>query len=192
MPWRAAPIIRGKVWNDTNQDGKFDANESGLATASLFLDENGNFQQDENETSFKPSPEGDFAQVVPPGQYSLCIKPDSPNGRVTWPVENNNAYLTWVNFENSPDPLLFGIFDQQAGNNSSQSEQSENKDQDDGQSSENKQSNSGDENVKELAEPTPDEVSGLYERLLQEMESKSEPLPQEIQSIKAVGTGRDY
>lgn len=192
MPWRAAPIIRGKVWNDTNQDGKFDANESGLATASLFLDENGNLQPDENETSFKPSPEGDFAQVVPPGQYSLCIKPDSPNGRVTWPVENNNAYLTWVNFENSPDPLLFGIFDQQAGNNSSQSEQSENKDQDDGQSGENKQSNSGDENVKELAEPTPDEVSGLYERLLQEMESKSEPLPQEIQSIKAVGTGRDY
>ena len=105
MPWRAASVIKGKVWNDSNQNGLIDDNESGLGSVSLFLDDNGNFKLDDNETSFKPSEDGKFIQVVPPGRHSLCIQPDSPEARVTWPEDEHKRYLTWVNFEHSSETL---------------------------------------------------------------------------------------
>ena len=82
----------------TNIDGKVDDNESGSSAATLFIDKNGNFQLDDNETSFKPSDDGKFSQIVPPGQYSLCIKPDNPDANVTYPIEEHKAYLTLGRF----------------------------------------------------------------------------------------------
>ncbi len=191
MPWRAAPLIKGKIWNDQNKDGKLDVNESALSSASLYFDLNGNFQLDENESSFKPSDDGSFAQLVPPGQYSLCVKPDSPEAIITKPVGDNKAYLTWVDFESPSDLLLFGIFDEQSGGNSSQQSQDQSNEGEE-TNDPNNQSNSQ-ERKQDNSEPTtPEEVSGLYERLLQEMESKSEPLPQEGESFESIGSGRDY
>lgn len=191
MPWRAAPLIKGKIWNDQNKDGNLDANESALSNAILYFDLNGNFQLDENESSFKPSDDGRFAQVVPPGQYSLCVRPDSPEAIITTPPGDNKSYLTWVDFESPSDLLLFGIFDPKSGENSSQKPQDQSNDGD-GKNSPNNQPNSQDENKGNSQPTTPEEVSGLYERLLQEMESKSEPLPRHGESFESIGSGRDY
>jgi len=191
MPWRAAPVIKGKVWNDSNQNGLIDDNESGLGSVSLFLDDNGNFKLDDNETSFKPSEDGKFLQVVPPGQYSLCIQPDSPEAKVTWPEDEHKGYLTWVNFEHSSDTLLFGVFDHQSGESSS-SDQSDSENGQDEESAQNSKPESSENPSSERSDSESEEVSGLYERLLQEIESKSEPLPQDVEFPENTASGRDY
>ena len=75
IAYRAAPVLKGTVWNDANGNGERDKSESGSASSTLYLDRNGNFQLDENETSFKPGKDGTFEHLVPPGQHSLCINP---------------------------------------------------------------------------------------------------------------------
>ena len=85
IAYRAAPVLKGTVWNDANGNGERDKSESGSASSTLYLDRNGNFQLDENETSFKPGKDGAFEHLVPPGQHSLCIQPDSPDANVTFP-----------------------------------------------------------------------------------------------------------
>lgn len=183
MPWRAAPSLNGIVWNDSNIDGKVDDNESGSTAATLFIDKNGNFQLDDNETSFKPSDDGKFSQIVPPGQYSLCIKPDNPDANVTYPIEEHKAYLTWVDFEQSSKPMFFGIQDRSEGNSSSESSP---------QNNPNPERIEEDEENKEAKTPSTEEVNALYERLLQETESKSEPLENDIPNSNPVQAGRDY
>jgi len=183
MPWRAAPSLNGIVWNDSNIDGKVDDNESGSTAATLFIDKNGNFQLDDNETSFKPSDDGKFSQIVPPGQYSLCIKPDNPDTNVTYPIEEHKAYLTWVDFEQSSKPMFFGIQDRSEGNSSSESSP---------QNNPNPERIEEDEENKEAKTPSTEEVNALYERLLQETESKSEPLENDIPNSNPVQAGRDY
>ena len=183
MPWRAAPSLKGIVWNDSNTDGKVDDNESGSTAATLFIDKNGNFQLDDNETSFKPSDDGKFSQIVPPGQYSLCIKPDNPEANVTYPIEEHKAYLTWVDFEQSSKPMFFGIQDRSEGNSSSESSP---------QNNPNPERIEEDEENKEAKTPSTEEVNALYERLLQETESKSEPLENDIPNSNPVQAGRDY
>ena len=183
MPWRAAPLLTGMVWNDSNVDGKVDNNESGSSAATVFIDNNGNFQLDENETSFKPSDDGKFSQIVPPGQYSLCIKPDNPEANVTYPIEEHKAYLTWVDFEQSSKPMFFGIQDRSEGNSSSESSP---------QNNPNPERIEEDEENKEAKTPSNEEVNALYERLLQETESKSEPLENDIPNSNPVQAGRDY
>ena len=120
---------------------------------------------DENETSFSPDSNGTFAFPIAPGQYSVCILPDNPDANITFPIEEKKGYLTWVDFESTSDPLIFGIQDntESQDNNQTQTQQSRS---DDNQAS---QDNSSEKN--ELIRP--EEVNALYERLLQEMESKS-------------------
>jgi Ca-activated chloride channel family protein len=183
IPWRAAPIIRGKVWNDQNRNSFQDQNESGSSTVTIFLDANGNSQLDQNETSFKPSKDGSFSHISSPGQYTVCIQPDNPEANITLPFEKPHVYLTWIDFEKSAAPLLFGIYEQSPDSNSSdqQNQQSEMNDETEPQEN---NSSSEDSNFQE--------TNALYERLLQETESKSKLLPLEVQRYDPTLTGRDY
>ncbi|MEC7401626.1 MAG: hypothetical protein VX821_06490, partial [Verrucomicrobiota bacterium] len=87
IPYRAAPLLIGQVWGDKNGNGIRESTESGFKNATLYLDQNGNFAMDENETTFKPQEDGSFAQPVPPGQYSVCVLPDNPDANVTFPLD---------------------------------------------------------------------------------------------------------
>jgi len=188
MPYRAAPQIRGMVWNDQDGDGLEGPDEKGFSSATLFLDQNGNFQLDENETSFKPAENGSFSQIAPPGQYSVCIQPDNPEANVTCPLEEAEAYLAWINFEAPSELLLFGVQDSGSGGGSdSQDQQASASEQSDAS-----QSDSADQQDASAAQPEPQEVNALYERLLQEMESRSQPLDQEVQALQPTAVGRDY
>ena len=193
MPYRAAPMLRGNVWNDENGNGIREKSEDGIATATLFLDHNGNFQADENETSFKPQKDGSFMQVVPPGQYSLCVQPDNPDANVTFPLDDKKAYLSWVDFESSAANLDFGIQDQ---SNQQEQQDPSNPEQNQSQASQPQAPENTDEKkdqeAEDAQEPLPQEVNALYERLLQEMESKSKPLQQEIRVVNSKANGRDY
>jgi hypothetical protein len=128
--------------------------------------------------------------VVPPGQYSLCIQPDNPDANVTFPLESQKAYLSWVDFESSAENLDFGIQDQSNQQDSSNPEQNQSQ-ASQPQTPENPEENKDQEET-EAQEPLPQEVNALYERLLQEMESKSKPLQQEIRVVNAKANGRDY
>jgi len=188
LPYRAAPIIQGKVWMDKNGDAQQNEGEGPYSQAKLFLDQNGNFNLDENETSFVPDSNGSFLLPLPPGQYSLCIAPDNADANITFPIEEKKAYLTWVDYESPSDSLLFGVQDNQQQDSQSsennQTQQSQPGDQDNDQNTPESESS---ENA------PPEEVNALYERLLQEMESKSKNLDDEKQRV--IGTipkGRDY
>ena len=188
LPYRAAPIIRGKVWMDNNGDAQKNEDEGPYSQAKLFLDQNGNFNLDENETSFAPDSNGSFLLPLPPGQYSLCIAPDNADANITFPIEEKKAYLTWVDYESPSDSLLFGVQDnQQQDSQSSENNQTQQPKPGDQDNDQNTQESESSENA------PPEEVNALYERLLQEMESKSKNLDDEKQ--RAIGTipkGRDY
>jgi len=170
------------VWNDQNANSIQDQNESGTSAVTLFLDENGNSKMDENETSFKPNEDGRFSYLSPPGQYTVCIQPDNAEANVTLPFESHSSYLTWIDFEKSTDPLLFGVFDPSSENNSSDSQSQQN--------AMDEQSEQ-EQNTEEGAEEQ-QETNALYERLLQETESKSKPLQVEAERYDPTLTGRDY
>lgn len=182
MPFRNAPILRGNVWKDENGNGQKDSVDTGFSAVKLFLDQNGNFQLDQNETSFEPTEDGSFAHPVPPGQYSVCVQPQNPDANVTFPIEDNKAYLAWVDFESASENLDFGIQD-----NSNDDQNSSSKQNQPSPSQPQEEKSEGNE-----PPPMPEEVNALYERLLQEMESKSEPLEQEVQTVDNLTTGRDY
>ncbi|MBN38262.1 MAG: hypothetical protein CMI29_07315 [Opitutae bacterium] len=188
IAYRAAPVLKGSVWSDGNGNGEKDKEEKGAASSTLFLDRNGNFQLDENETTFKPEKDGTFEQLVSPGQHSVCIQPDSPEANVTFPIESKKAYLTWVDFESMSDSLDFGVQEPPSEN---QNQQEKNPEQNQTQ---NAPSEPSEKQEKEGAQsdPLPQEVNALYERLLQEMESKSEPLGQERKAVGSRASGRDY
>ena len=186
LPYRSAPIIQGRIWADTNGDANLNNGEAGFAKAKIFLDDDGNFQLDENETSFNPDSNGSFAFPAPPGQYSVCVLPENPDANITFPIEDKKAYLTWIDYESPSSPLIFGVQDnseeesQSSDNNQSQPQDSSPQNQD--------QKNQSSENQNNVQ---PQEVNALYERLLQEMESKSKKLEEE-QIIGTVPNGRDY
>jgi len=204
MPWRAAPVIRGKVWNDLDQDGEEDLNESGLPGATIFIDLNGNLTLDENETTFLTEKDGSFAQVVPPGQHSVAIATQSEAAVVTFPIEETKAYLTWADFEKPSEKLMFGVFNEESSNESSQSEQSEQQEEQPEQSeqqevkSEDREENSGEENEvnqQELSEPEASpEINAAYERYLQDTENLSKPLPMDSKHAENSmrSSGRDW
>lgn len=189
IPYRAAPLLIGQVWGDKNGNGIRESTESGFKNATLYLDQNGNFAMDENETTFKPQEDGSFAQPVPPGQYSVCVLPDNPDANVTFPLDARKSYLAWTNFESSSEQLDFGIKDDSEENEQSNAPDQENQD---GSSEPSDSPNSQDDSSVEEREPLPQEVNALYERLLQEMESKSEPLDPNLREVQATASGRDY
>ncbi len=190
IAYRAAPVLRGTVWNDANGNGEREKSESASASSTLYLDRNGNFQLDENETSFKPEKDGTFEHLVPPGQHSLCIKPDSPDANVTFPIETKKAYLAWVDFESTSDKLDFGVQEPPSESQNQQESNPEQNQSQEAQSDPSREEEPGEE--EKSAEPLPQEVNALYERLLQEMESKSEPLGQEMKVAGPGPNGRDY
>ena len=191
VPYRAAPTLRGSVWSDQNGNGMPEDSEGPYNSGKLFLDQNGNFQHDENETSFKCEKDGTFSQIVPPGQYSLCLELENKDANITFPIEEKKAYLTWVDFETPSTGLDFGVQD-----NSNQENESESSNQKNDSESSN-ESNPEPENEANNSDTTsqeqvPKEVNALYERLLQEMESRSEPLEQDLKILESANSGRDY
>jgi Ca-activated chloride channel family protein len=188
LPYRAAPIIRGKVWMDKNGDAQKNEGEGPYSQAKLFLDQNGNFNLDENETSFAPDSNGSFLLPLPPGQYSLCIAPENADANITFPIEEKKAYLTWVDYESPSDSLLFGVQDnQQQDSQSSENNQTQQPQTGEQENDQNTQESESSENA------PPTEVNALYERLLQEMESKSKNLYDEKQrAIRTTPKRRDY
>ena len=183
IPYRAAPILKGQIWKDENGNGFKDSEDNGYSSVKLYLDQNGNFELDQNETSFEPAEDGSFTQPVPPGQYSICIQPQNPDANITFPIEENKAYLAWTDFESKSENLDFGIQDnnQQDQNSTKPQSQPQSSPPEDPQDKKNSES-----------QPLPEEINALYERLLQEMESKSEPLEQEFEAIHSTTSGRDY
>lgn len=91
--------------------------------------------------------------------------------------------MTWIDFEKSTEPLLFGIYEPPSDNNSSDSQNQQNEMNEEPEQQENKDP-SEDANFQE--------TNALYERLLQETESKSKPLQVEVQRYDPTLTGRDY
>ena len=180
MPWRAAPYLKGRVWNDTNIDGKVDDNESGSTAATLFIDENANYQLDENETSFKPSEDGSFFQVVPPREnYSLCIKPDNPEANVTYPKADSRNYITSANFEQTSPIFLFGLQTPQGEDNSSKTSSQEQAKPEDNQAS----------------TSTPEKRESTYaeaKRKLQEIDNETIFLEEDTKIWPAAPPGRNY
>jgi hypothetical protein len=191
FPYRAAPMLRGFVWNDANRDGARDDNESGFSEATLFLDLDGNLALDENETSFKPSESGEFSQVVPPGQHVLCIQIEGEDANVTFPVNDEKAHLASVDFETAAKHLDFGVSTPQEGQGESQKDtESDPKDSDSEPSPQDTED--GEDETATSRPEVPQEVNALYERLLQEIEANSEPLDIEGKIVETPRRGRDY
>ena len=191
LPYRKAPVIRGEIWGDIDGNAQKDGEETGFTQTKLFLDQDGNFQLDENETSFTPDSNGSFAFPAPPGQYSVCILPNNPDANVTFPIEEKKAYLTWVDYESSSNPLIFGVQDSSSENQQQSSENNQTASQQPQESDDT--TKPADDKSEQRESTTPEQVNALYERLLQEMESKSQNLDAKPQNI--IGTsssGRDY
>lgn len=191
IAYRNAPTLLGKVWSDLNGDGVPSEDEKGFSSVTIYLDQDGNFQLDQNETFFKPKDDGSFAQPVPPGQYSVCIKPDNPDANVTYPRDEKKAYLSWVNFEASAKDLDFGIQDNsnQQSKNHSPEQSDDSQDNSDPKPSPSEGEKDGSNSQQESP---PQEVNALYERLLQEMDSKSVPLGHESKLVMPKASGRNY
>ena len=173
---------------DKNGDAQKNEGEGPYSQAKLFLDQNGNFNLDENETSFAPDSNGSFLLPIPPGQYSLCIATENADANITFPIEEKKAYLTWVDYESPSENLLFGVQDK-SQQDSQPSENNQNQQPQTGKQSDEQQNQESQLNEEAQAE----EVNALYERLLQEMESQSKNLNDEKQRVLGiVPNGRDY
>jgi hypothetical protein len=98
---------------------------------------------------------GSFTQPVPPGQYSICIQPQNPDANITFPIEENKAYLAWTDFESKSENLDFGIQDnnQQDQNSTKPQSQPQSSPPEDPQDKKNSES-----------QPLPEEINALYER----------------------------
>ena len=193
FPFRAAPMLKGFVWNDVDKDGERDDNETGFAKAKLFLDLDGNLKLDENESSFSPTDSGAFSWAVPPGQHVLCVETQSQEGNLTqtFPHESQKAHLTYVDFETSADKLDFGIHAPPDENQGSGQDQQQSDDSRDGKESKEQKEEEGNTSSNDQV-PPPKEVNALYERLLQEIDSNSEQIDLQGPVEQTNRKGRDY
>ena len=193
FPFRAAPMLKGFVWNDADKDGRRDDNETGYAEAKLFLDLDGNLSHDQNETSFKPSDSGKFSQVVPPGQHVLCIQVKNEDGNMTqtFPPMEQRAHLAFVDFETAAEHLDFGVYVPNYESNESQQNQPESNPQENPEEQEGKEEKES-ETASSAKQEIPKEVNALYERLLQEIDASAEQLDFQGRAIETPRRGRDY
>ena len=184
IPYRAAPILKGLVWKDENGNGIKDKEDKGFSSVKLYLDNNGNFQHDENETFFEPEKDGSFYQPVIPSknrQHTLCIEPKNPDANITFPIEINKSYLTYSDYESISEDLNFGIQDNsQQDQNSSQSQPEE-------KPSEDEQTDSDDKNNESESSPSVD-TNAQFQRQRQETKDNVKPLLK----IKAPTNSRYY
>lgn len=197
FPHRAAPVLKGFVWNDSDKDGERDDNETGHSQATLFLDLDGDLAHDENETSFQPDSDGSFSRPVPPGQHVLCIQQPNPDANVsiTYPREENKAHLVFVELETTAEHLDFGIHSP-PDQNQDQSQSPQNQPPDKPEPNPDQPPKDGQQpdepEQTAAANPQEQDVNALYERLLQEAESKATPLEAEGVPDNAARRGRDY
>ena len=126
IPYRSAPTIRGEIWSDDNANGIKDSSEKGYTGAKIFIDTDGNFELNENESSFSPFPDGSFKIPVNQGQHSVCITLENKDANITFPLDENKAYLTWADFETESDNLIFGVADEKNNQSDPENSQSEN------------------------------------------------------------------
>jgi hypothetical protein len=193
FPFRAAPMLKGFVWNDVDKDGERDDNETGFAKAKLFLDLDGNLKLDENESSFSPTDSGAFSWAVPPGQHVLCVETQSQEGNLTqtFPHESQKAHLAYVDFETSAEKLDFGIHTPPDENQGSGQDQQQSDDSSDGKESKEQKEEESNTSSNDQVSP-PKEVNALYERLLQEIDSNSEQIDLQGPVEQTNRKGRDY
>ena len=176
--------MKGLVWKDENGNGIKDKEDKGFSSVKLYLDNNGNFQHDENETFFEPEKDGSFYQPVLPSknrQHTLCIEPKNPDANITFPIEINKSYLTYSDYESISEDLNFGIQDNsQQDQNSSQSQPEE-------KPSEDEQTDSDDKNNESESSPSVD-TNAQFQRQRQETKDNVKPLLK----IKAPTNSRYY
>ena len=197
FPFRAAPILKGTVWNDSNQNGKMDEEESGVSEATLFLDLDGDLSLDENETSFTASETGIFNQAVPPGQYTICVKADGKNAGITFPRGDAKCHHVILrDFETFAEHLNFGIHnpDKQEQDNQENTSDPNNTQSEDTNPPPQKPDEAQNTvaTTQQNQSQAKQEVNALYERLLQEVEATSEPLQIKGKVVQTPQQGRDY
>lgn len=175
IPWRAAPKIQGKVWNDKNQNGLLDENESGSSAVTLFIDENNNSIADENETTFKPDNKGIFSKLVPRGSYVISAKPDHPDTNFTYPKSDPKSYFVEVDFERPSEELLFGLSPSQSSepSESEKNEDNSSEENSDQENEEDKPNESSEDKDLSAEENQTRDTSGLVERMMQDILSET-------------------
>jgi len=113
-------LVTGFVWNDSDGDGVWDLEESGLAEWHVYADTNGNGQCDTGEPSATTAVDGSYRLVLSDGTYTL--RETVPDGW-TQTAPADGAYtltlytgltMTGCNFGNQPaviDPSTPGLYD---------------------------------------------------------------------------------
>jgi len=79
-------LIRGKLFNDRNGNGKRDAGDTSLGEMTLYLDDNANGVLDAGETAIKSGPDGGYVFTgLGAGTYHVTASP-ADGWRVTTPT----------------------------------------------------------------------------------------------------------
>jgi|GEM_PF-3684240 len=110
--------IQGQVWNDVNQNGKLDSNESGLSGIKVYLDQNQNGKFDSNEQFQLTNNTGNYSFTnLEPGNYSVGqvlpngAKQTAPNEIVykwTDSKQTNGPKFNWVEISSVGTSLSLG------------------------------------------------------------------------------------
>jgi hypothetical protein len=107
--------IGGRVWNDSNSNGKLDSGEAGISGFKVYLDKNNNGSFDSGEKYRLTDSSGNYLfEALTPGTY--YVKETMPTGyRRTYPssskytcVLSNGVNGTNKNFGNTTHPIISG------------------------------------------------------------------------------------
>ena len=111
-------LIRGIVWNDTNQNQVRDIDEAGVDSVTMFLDENGNGFIDEGEDTSTTDADGNylFDNLIPgiyrvsqqqtPGFQSSVV--DTSQLPFTGLASNGQGAVAWNTTSGAPEPAKVG------------------------------------------------------------------------------------
>lgn len=100
--------LEGTVWNDANNNGIFDANETGLSGVTVFLDANGNGIFDATETSRVTGSTGRYAfPALGAGTYTVGVVVPT-GGTQTFPTGTGTHVVTLAGTQ-TVNNLNFGI-----------------------------------------------------------------------------------
>ncbi|MBZ8181031.1 SdrD B-like domain-containing protein, partial [Oscillatoria salina] len=97
-------IILGSKWNDTDGDGVWESNESGLENWTIYLDTNNNGQLDSNEKSTSTDKNGHYSFTgLKPGNY--IVREVQQEGWIQ-STPNEGYYDVSLSSDASPFPVL--------------------------------------------------------------------------------------